>query len=101
MALCTSTLCPSSMTSLSSDNQRTVELAPSCLVVITDLHGDLSKSLFTVRLAGLMPLLAALTPPYASFTSWAAGPTLTVHLDILNHFTKHNTATPSELWSSG
>jgi hypothetical protein len=54
--------------------------APSRLVAIGDLHGDLPKSLAALRLAGILP--PASSP---ASTSWSAGPTLAVQLgDILD-----------------
>ncbi|KAL6868148.1 hypothetical protein ACP4OV_014993 [Aristida adscensionis] len=51
--------------------------APSRLVAIGDLHGDLPKSLSALRLAGLVGPAAP--------ASWAAGPTLAVQLgDVLD-----------------
>ncbi|XP_051179661.1 shewanella-like protein phosphatase 2 [Lolium perenne] len=58
--------------------------APSRLVAIGDLHGDLPKSLAALRLAGLLP--SANSPGTSpTSTSWSAGPTLAVQLgDILD-----------------
>ena len=58
--------------------------APSRLVAIGDLHGDLPKSLTALRLAGILP--PANSPGSSpTSTSWSAGPTLAVQLgDILD-----------------